>query len=131
MTLGAGYRYLMSSVARADEATRAAGLTAYYATTGTPPGQFIGAGLAGLDGRRGVKAGSPVIEEELWRMLGMLQDPANGEALGRRPAAPPFQLGLTPFRGHRLSGLAAAVLRFASNATGLIWPSALCRRRRL
>ena len=29
MTLGAGYRYLMSSVARADEARGASGLTAY------------------------------------------------------------------------------------------------------
>ena len=50
MTLGAGYRYLMSSVARIDEATRASGLTAYYVATGTPPGWFLGAGLAGLDG---------------------------------------------------------------------------------
>lgn len=44
MTLGAGYRYLMSSVARTDEATRAAGLTAYYAATGTPPGWFLADG---------------------------------------------------------------------------------------
>jgi conjugative relaxase-like TrwC/TraI family protein len=85
MTLGAGYRYLMSSVARADEATRAAGLRAYYAATGTPPGWFLGAGLAGLAGGAGVESGSQVSEEQLWRMLGMLQDPVTGEQLGRPP----------------------------------------------
>ncbi len=87
MTLGAGYRYLMSSVARLDEAGPAAGLAAYYAANGTPPGRFLGAGLAGLDGRRGVPAGSVVSEEGLWRMLGMLQDPVTGEPLGALPPA--------------------------------------------
>ena len=87
MTLGAGYRYLMSSVARADEATRASGLTGYYAATGTPPGWFLGAGLAGLTGGAGVEPGSQVSEEQLWRMLGMLQDPVTGEPLGRPPTA--------------------------------------------
>ncbi|KQZ88455.1 TrwC relaxase [Phycicoccus sp. Root563] len=85
MTLGAGYRYLMSSVARADEATKVAGLTGYYAATGTPPGWFLGAGLAGLAGGAGVEHGSLVTEEQLWRMLGMLQDPVTGEQLGRPP----------------------------------------------
>lgn len=88
MTLGAGYRYLMSSVARADEATKVAGLTGYYAATGTPPGWFLGAGLGGLDGGAGVEAGSQVTEEQLWRMLGMLQDPVTGEQLGRPPTGP-------------------------------------------
>lgn len=88
MTLGAGYRYLMSSVARADEAHRASGLTSYYAATGTPPGWFLGAGLAGLAGGAGVEAGSVVSEEALWRMLGMLQDPVTGEQLGRAPSGP-------------------------------------------
>jgi hypothetical protein len=85
MTLGAGYRYLMSSVARMDEARPARGLTAYYAANGTPPGRFLGTGLAGLADGKGVAAGSPVSEEQLWRMLGMLQDPITGEHLGRLP----------------------------------------------
>ncbi|MEO6413858.1 MAG: MobF family relaxase, partial [Pedococcus sp.] len=85
MTLGAGYRYLMSSVARMDEAGPARGLTDYYAAKGTPPGRFLGAGLAGLDSGRGVAADSPVSEDALWRMLGMLQDPVTGQALGRPP----------------------------------------------
>ncbi len=90
MTLGAGFRYLMSSVARMDEAGPASGLTAYYAAKGTPPGRFLGAGLAGLDGGRGVPVGSPVGELALWRMLGMLQDPATGEPLGRPPSGRPM-----------------------------------------
>lgn len=85
MTLGAGFRYLMSSVARADEATRASGLTGYYAAMGTPSGWFLGAGLAGLRSGAGVESGSQVSEEQLWRMLGMLQDPVTGEQLGRPP----------------------------------------------
>src|SRR5450759_4782366 len=86
MTLGAGYRYLMSSVARGDGAgLTSSPLTRYYAESGTPPGRFLGTGLAGLAGGQGVRAGSTVTEEHLFRMLGMLQDPITGEQLGRSP----------------------------------------------
>ena len=87
MTLGAGYRYLMSSVVRMDQAGPAAGLQAYYAANGTPPGRFLGAGLAGLNNGQGVVSDSEVTEEGLWRMLGMLQDPVTGEQLGQAPPA--------------------------------------------
>ena len=84
MSLGAGYRYLMSSVARADGSGHAASaLTRYYAESGTPPGRFLGRGLAGLNGGNGVPVGSAVSEEHLFRMLGMLQDPITGQQLGR------------------------------------------------
>jgi conjugative relaxase-like TrwC/TraI family protein len=86
MSLGAGYRYLMSSVARGD-VTGPAGtaLTRYYAASGTPPGRFLGAGLAGLGDGVGVGPGTEVSEEHLFRMLGMLQDPVTGAPLGRAP----------------------------------------------
>ncbi len=88
MTLGSGYRYLMSSVARGDQGTTTASpLAGYYTAVGTPPGRFLGAGLAGLDVGRGITAGSIMSEERLWRMLGMLQDPATGQPLGRPPGA--------------------------------------------
>ena len=88
MSLGAGYRYLMSSVARGDvNAGPGSGLTRYYAESGTPPGRFLGRGLAGLAGGAGLALGSAVTEEQLWRMLGMLQDPVTGEQLGRAPIA--------------------------------------------
>ena len=86
MSLGAGYRYLMSSVARADGSGHAASaLTRYYAESGTPPGRFLGKGLAGLNDGKGVLVGAQVTEEHLFRMLGMLQDPITGEQLGRPP----------------------------------------------
>jgi conjugative relaxase-like TrwC/TraI family protein len=86
MTLGEGYRYLMSSVARGDGAEHAASnLTRYYAETGTPPGRFLGSGLPGLHKGRGIEVGGVVSEEHLFRMLGMLQDPITGEQLGRAP----------------------------------------------
>ena len=59
MTLGSGYRYLMESVAVGDGAPgHTSNLTRYYATSGTPPGVFLGAGLGGLDDGRGVEPGS-------------------------------------------------------------------------
>src|SRR5665811_2245335 len=86
MSLGAGYRYLMCSGARADGSGHAASAwTRYYAESGTPPGRFLGRGLAGLNGCEGVAVGSTVTEEHLFRMLGMLQDPVTGEQLGRAP----------------------------------------------
>jgi TrwC relaxase len=81
MSLGAGYRYLMSSVARADGSGHAASaLTRYYAESGTPPGRFLGKGLAGLNDGNGVVVGAQVSEEHLFRMLGMLQDPITGSS---------------------------------------------------
>jgi hypothetical protein len=74
--------------ARSDQAgPTASPLTDYYAAVGTPPGRFLGRGLAGLDAGQGVDAGSVVTEEHLWRMLGMLQDPVTGQPLGRAPGA--------------------------------------------
>jgi conjugative relaxase-like TrwC/TraI family protein len=86
MTLGSGYRYLMESVAVGDGALgQASNLTRYYAESGTPPGVFLGAGLAALDDGRGVEAGSPVSEEHLFNLLGMCADPVTAKPLGRQP----------------------------------------------
>ena len=86
MSLGAGYRYLMESVAVGDgPRVGPDGLTRYYSESGTPPGIFLGAGLAGLAEGQGVKKGTAVSEEHLFRMLGMCADPITGEALGRAP----------------------------------------------
>ncbi len=86
MTLGSGYRYLMESVATGDGAVgTSSNLTRYYAESGTPPGVFLGAGLAALDGGRGVEKGSAVTEEHLFNLLGMCADPVTGRPLGRQP----------------------------------------------
>ena len=63
MTLGSGYKYLMGSVAQSDGASQhASALTRYYAESGTPPGRFIGQGLAGLGGGVGIETGNQVTE---------------------------------------------------------------------
>jgi len=82
ISLGAGYRYLMESVAVGDGSIgQPSDLVAYYAASGTPPGIFMGAGLAGL----GLEPGETVTEEHLFRMLGMLADPVTGKPLGSTP----------------------------------------------
>jgi conjugative relaxase-like TrwC/TraI family protein len=86
MSLGSGYRYLMESVAVGDGVPgKSSNLTRYYATTGTPPGVYLGAGLAGLDDGRGIEHGSAVTEQHLFNLLGMCADPVTGRPLGRQP----------------------------------------------
>lgn len=89
LSLGAGYRYLMDSIAAGDgRPEQSSSLTRYYTESGTPPGVFMGAGLAGLGGGVGVEAGSEVSEEHLYRMLGECADPLSGAPVGRRPNSP-------------------------------------------
>ncbi len=76
----------MESVAAGDQGSRPAdGLAAYYSATGTPPGRFLGAGLADINDSRGLEEGSAVSEEHLRRMLGEMCDPINGLPLGHTP----------------------------------------------
>ena len=63
-------------------------LARYYASSGTPPGVFMGAGLAHLDGGRGVAPGTQVTEEHLERMFVACADPVSGEPVGGVPRAP-------------------------------------------
>ena len=94
MTLGSGYRYLMESVAAGDGMRhQSASLADYYAAFGTPPGVFLGAGLAALDGGGGVEIGSAVREQHLFNLLGMCADPITGQPLGRPPICSRSSLG--------------------------------------
>ena len=88
LSIGAGYKYLLKSIAVGDgpEGTDKSDLVRYYTDTGTPPGVFLGAGLIGLDGGRGVAVGQSVTAENLQRMLQDCADPITGEALGRVPS---------------------------------------------
>jgi conjugative relaxase-like TrwC/TraI family protein len=79
----------MNSVAAGDgNPEPSKGLAHYYASTGTPPGVFLGKGLADLDGGRGIIRGSQVSEANLSNMLGACCDPVSGEPVGSRPRAP-------------------------------------------
>jgi len=88
ISLGGGFRYLMDSVAAGDGAPERSGLSRYYTASGTPPGVFLGAGLAELDAGRGLPAGVEVSEEHLARMLVEVTDPVTGTPLGSAPRAP-------------------------------------------
>ena len=101
MSLGSGYRYLMESVVAGDEVRlQSTSLAGYYVDSGTPPGVFLGAGLAALDGGAGIDVGSQVTEEQLFRLMGMCADPTTGEPLGRPPIRP-----RRSFEGRATAGL--------------------------
>jgi conjugative relaxase-like TrwC/TraI family protein len=88
LSIGSGYKYLLKSIAVGDgpEDSHKSELVRYYSETGTPPGVFLGAGLVGLDGGRGIKIGQTVTAENLQRMLQDCADPITGEVLGRAPS---------------------------------------------
>ena len=101
LSIGAGYRYLLKSIAAGDgpEGTDKSNLVRYYSETGTPPGVFLGAGLVGLDNGHGVAVGQSVTAENLQRMLQDCADPITGEVLGRAPgtkAVGGFDLTFSP-----------------------------------
>ncbi|NEE03842.1 MobF family relaxase [Phytoactinopolyspora halotolerans] len=83
MSAGAGFAYLLKSVAAGDgDRKLGTPLTRYYAEKGTPPGRWLGSGVADLgDGR--LVPGDVVGEEQLRLLLGEGRDPVTGEALGR------------------------------------------------
>ena len=80
MSAGHGYRYLLNSVAQADAGR--AGPMAYYSSPGTPPGRWVGSGVAALAGGE-LAVGDRVSEEQLGLLFGQGRDPVSGEALGR------------------------------------------------
>lgn len=81
MSAGQGYRYLLNSVVVGDgDQYSASALSRYYAEAGTPPGTWLGTGLAGL---RTLAEAGQVSEEQLRRLMGHGQHPDTGEILGR------------------------------------------------
>lgn len=83
MTAGDGYKYLLKSVAYGDgERMMSTPLTRYYSEDGTPPGVWLGSGVAGLSGGQ-ILAGDQVTETQLQLLIGMGRDPVTGDALGR------------------------------------------------
>ena len=86
LSIGAGYKYLMQSIAAGD-GLKFGGhgdLEKYYHATGTPPGRFLCRGLAALNHGEGVAAGTEVTDEHLRRMMKELADPITGEPLSTR-----------------------------------------------
>jgi hypothetical protein len=85
MSAGRGYEYLLKSVAAGDgDRDLGTPLTAYYTAEGTPPGTWLGSGLAGLGSEDAgqVRDGDAVTEDHLARLLGAGVDPVTGAKLG-------------------------------------------------
>jgi len=89
MSAGDGYKYLLRTVAAADgDRSLSTPLTRYYSAEGTPPGRWLGAGVAGLGGGQ-IAEGDQVSEVQLQLLVGMGRDPITGTPLGR--AYPEYQ----------------------------------------
>ncbi|OFK64770.1 MobF family relaxase [Corynebacterium sp. HMSC074A09] len=66
---GTGYEYLLRSVATNDGPTDAPSLSKYYDAKGTPPGRWLGSGLAGLNTET-VSLGGEVTESQMAALYG-------------------------------------------------------------
>jgi conjugative relaxase-like TrwC/TraI family protein len=83
MSAGDGYKYLLRTVAAGDgQRSLSTPLTRYYSAKGTPPGRWMGSGLAGLGSGRIVEGGE-VTEVQLQRLIGLGRDPVDVTPLGR------------------------------------------------
>lgn len=82
MSAGDGYKYLLRTVAAADgDRSLSTPLTRYYVDAGTPPGQWLGSGVASL-GKGQLLVGDRVSEAQLQLLMGMGRDPITGDPLG-------------------------------------------------
>ena len=82
MSAGDGYKYLLKTIAAADgDRSLSTPLTRYYAEAGTPPGRWIGAGVAALSNGE-LSVGDRVSEAQLQLLIGMGRDPITGNPLG-------------------------------------------------
>ena len=89
MSAGDGYKYLLKTVAAADgNRPLSTPLTRYYMEAGTPPGRWLGAGVAAL-GKGEIQVGDRVSEHQLQLLMGSGRDPITDEPLGR--AFPTYQ----------------------------------------
>jgi conjugative relaxase-like TrwC/TraI family protein len=83
MSAGDGYKYLLKTVAAADgNRPLSTPLTRYYMEEGTPPGRWLGAGVAAL-GKGEIRVGDRVSEHQLQLLMGSGHDPITDEPLGR------------------------------------------------
>ena len=83
MSAGDGYRYLLRTVAVGDgDRSLSTPLTRYYAEAGSPPGRWMGSGVASLD--IPIQVGDEVTEEQLRLLVGEGRHPVTGDHLGRK-----------------------------------------------
>src|SRR5699024_2358560 len=89
---GTGYQYLLRSVATHDADPKGQSLSDYYAAKGTPPGRWIGSGLAGLESDH-VTAGAVVTEPQMAALYGEGLHPDTDEMMLAGTALADCKLG--------------------------------------
>ncbi len=83
ISAGKGYGYLLRSVVQGDgDATQATVFTRYFTEAGTPPGVWMGNGVAYF-GKGELRPGMTVTPEQLQTLLGRGNDPVSGDNLGQ------------------------------------------------
>lgn len=81
MSAGDGYKYLLRTVIAGDgDRSLSTPLTRYYAEEGTPPGRWLGSGVASLGGH--IVEGDQVSEAQLELLIGLGKHPVTGGPLG-------------------------------------------------
>ena len=82
MSAGDGYKYLLKTVVAADgDRPLSTPLTRYFIEEGTPPGRWLGKGVASL-GKGELVVGDCVSEDQLQLIMGSGCDPITGKQLG-------------------------------------------------
>ena len=116
MHAGQGVDYLLRTVAAGDgDRSLRDPLTRYYAEEGTPPGYWLGSGVASLDSE--LKVGDEVAEEHLRRLIGHGQHPITGEQLGSR-----FRTYAQPQTGKRRQAVAGFDVTFSiPKSASILW----------
>jgi hypothetical protein len=79
MSAGDGYKYLLKTIAAADgDRPLSTPLTRYYMEEGTPPGRWLGTGVAAL-GKGEIQVGDRVSEHQLQLLMGraMIRSPTS------------------------------------------------------
>ena len=116
MSAGEGYRYLLRTVAAGDgDRSLSSPLTRYYTEAGTPPGRWLGSGVASLDSP--LRVGDEVTEEQLRRLIGEGRHPVAGEHLGRA-----YRTFKRPEAGKRRQPVAGYDLTFSiPKSASVLW----------
>jgi conjugative relaxase-like TrwC/TraI family protein len=117
MSAAGGFRYLLRHTASADVDRGQLPLVDYYATSGNPPGRWLGSGLVGLADGHGVPVGTQVSEAAMTAVFGNAIDPVTAAALGR-----PFPTRTGPDGVRRPSGVAGYDLTFTPvKSVSVLW----------
>ncbi|WP_286929901.1 MULTISPECIES: MobF family relaxase [Aeromicrobium] len=116
MSAGKGYEYLLRTVAAGDgDRSLSTPLTRYYTEAGTPPGRWMGSGVASLE--TAIRVGDEVTEEQLKQLIGQGAHPITGEPLGRR-----YRTYDQPEAGKRRHAVAGYDLTFSiPKSASVLW----------